>query len=77
MNAFFLSVIAVVLLSLHDYGRAVDASVPISPPGLPHGYVVPQETLSPNGGYGITAFDSWTNQIPDKIDKNKLIFIAI
>ena len=61
------------LFCLLGYGHAADAPAPIVPPGLPQGYLVPQDTLSPDGRYGISVFDNTVNPIPSQIDDNKLI----
>jgi hypothetical protein len=73
MKASLPLVISGALLFLHGYGHAAEASAPVLPPGLRQGYIVPQETLSPDGRYGITAFDDTVNEIPDQVDDNKLI----
>jgi hypothetical protein len=49
---------SLVILSLY-------ASPAISFAELPNGCIIPPATLSPDGKYGITAFDSTSNPIPE------------
>ena len=42
-------------------------------PLLPKGYIIVPSSISPDGRFGISAFDNLSNPLPDHIDNNKLI----
>lgn len=39
---------------------------------LPTGYIIVPSSISPNGEYGVSAFDNLTNDLPYETDRNKI-----
>jgi len=66
------SFISSVFMVLVITSRFVDAGPAL--PLLPKGYIIVPSSISPDGRFGVSAFDNLTNPIPDnELDNNKLI----